>query len=481
MRKGAAEGESRRKAKGSSKQDRPKRPRKAKAVLERTPVVGWKTCDEDEIALRRWRGRTEILDVVSLNPDQAFFGAFRARSASGGAYEVEIRSLDRPINSCGCIDHRVNGLGTCKHIEGVLAALQRGKTRAFRAAAKSGSPKIEVFFDRGAGAATIVFPKSADEPALAVARAWLNPWLDDEGRLSQAPEKLEGLLAAWPTAPAEVKAALAVSRHFGSWLDRVRRENNRRAARAAFEADLALGHDTIDVLAHPLLPYQRLGAMHLAFGERVLLADDMGLGKTIQAIAACELLARRKGIARVLVVCPASLKAEWEEQIARFSQRPTRLVFGPRDERLAAYRAPVFFTVVNYEQVLSDADDINALLKPDIVVLDEAQRIKNWQTKTARRVKSLKRAVRLRADRHARRKPHRRALFDRPVSRSRDFRAAVSLQSRFLRTRRARPARRLQKSRRTARPGRSGHAEAAQGRGREGAAGTHGQNLTSCR
>ena len=40
--------------------------------------------------------------------------------------------------------------------------------------------------------------------------------------------------------------------------------------------------------------------------------------------------------------------------------------------------------------MLADADDINAILKPDIVVLDEAQRIKNWQTKTARKVKSLR-------------------------------------------------------------------------------------------
>jgi hypothetical protein len=347
MRKGVAEGGSRRKAPGSSEQDRPKRTRKAKAVLERKQVVGWKTSDEDEIDLRRWRGRTEILDVVPLDRDQGFYGQFRARSASGGAYEVEIRSLDKPINSCGCIDHRVNGLGTCKHVEGVLAALQRGKSRAFKAAAKTGSPKIEVFFDRVAGAASLVFPGDAEAPALAAARAWLNPWLDDDGRLSQAPEKLEDLFKAWPTAPAAVTSAMAVSRHFGPWLDRVRREKNRRAARAAFEADHALGHDTIDVLTYPLLPYQRLGVMHLAFGERALLADDMGLGKTIQAIAACELLARRKGVERVLVVCPASLKAEWEEQIARFSQRPTRLVFGPRNERLAAYRAPVFFTIVN--------------------------------------------------------------------------------------------------------------------------------------
>jgi superfamily II DNA or RNA helicase len=116
----------------------------------------------------------------------------------------------------------------------------------------------------------------------------------------------------------------------------------------------------------------------------------MGLGKTVQAIAACELLARRKGVARVLVVCPASLKAEWEEQVARFTERPAQSVFGPRAQRLHAYRNPQFFTIVNYEQVLPDAEDINTVLAPDIVVLDEAQRIKNWQTKTARRVKSLR-------------------------------------------------------------------------------------------
>ena len=146
----------------------------------------------------------------------------------------------------------------------------------------------------------------------------------------------------------------------------------------------------LELLRHPLLPYQREGMIHLAFGERALLADDMGLGKTVQAIAACEFLARRKGIARVLVVCPASLKAEWEEQIARFTDRPAQSVFGPRAARHAAYRAPPFFTIVNYEQVVSDAKSINEVLSPDVVVLDEAQRIKNWHTKTAREVKSLR-------------------------------------------------------------------------------------------
>ena len=113
-----------------------------------------------------------------------------------------------------------------------------------------------------------------------------------------------------------------------------------------------MAHASFDLLRLPLLPYQRDGMLHLAFGERALLADEMGLGKTVQAIAACELLARRKGIERVLVVCPASLKAEWEEQIARFADRAARSVFGARPARLSCYREPAFFTIVNYEQVL---------------------------------------------------------------------------------------------------------------------------------
>src|ERR1700687_4472251 len=106
-----------------------KKPRKARAVLDKPQQHGWRTTDEDEIALRRWRGRTEIVAIEPLEPEQPLFGTFRAQSGSGGFYEVEIRSLNGSVNSCGCIDHRVNGLGTCKHIEGALAALEGRRGR----------------------------------------------------------------------------------------------------------------------------------------------------------------------------------------------------------------------------------------------------------------------------------------------------------------------------------------------------------------
>jgi hypothetical protein len=116
----------------------------------------------------------------------------------------------------------------------------------------------------------------------------------------------------------------------------------------------------------------------------------MGLGKTIQAIAACALLHRLGKASRVLVVTPASLKTEWEEQIQRFTALPYQLVFGGRAERLKAYDAPPFFTIVNYEQMLRDSLDVNRRLKSDVVILDEAQRIKNWSTRTAQAIKRLR-------------------------------------------------------------------------------------------
>ena len=101
------------------------RDKAAWAVLERAPQSqGWNTTDEEEIALRNWRGRTDITTLEVVEPKQPIFGTFRIKSESSSIYEVEIRSLNARLNSCGCIDHRVNGLGTCKHIEGVLAVLR---------------------------------------------------------------------------------------------------------------------------------------------------------------------------------------------------------------------------------------------------------------------------------------------------------------------------------------------------------------------
>jgi hypothetical protein len=131
--------------------------------------------------------------------------------------------------------------------------------------------------------------------------------------------------------------------------------------------------------------------LHLAFNERALLADEMGLGKTIQAIAACALLHHLGKAQR-----PDRHARFAESRMGGANQNSPRLRLrldlrrarpAVKDLQRSGRRV---FTIANYEQIVADSLDINARLNPDIVILDEAQRIKNWSTKTAQAVKRLK-------------------------------------------------------------------------------------------
>ena len=441
--------------------------RKARAVLDRPVVQGWRTTDEDEIALRRWRGRTDIVAIEALEPEHAFFGTFRAQSGSGNSYEVEIRSLDAPRNSCGCIDHRVNGLGTCKHIEGVLAALHRRGARAFREALAHGSPRVEVFVDRAAGAAPQLTCPAAHTRGLNAARRWVASFLQPDGGLPPDADTIEALISAWRTAPADVRRCVRISRHFAPWVDRARRQSSREQARASFLAEVKAGTASFDLLHYPLLPYQREGMLHLAFAERALLADEMGLGKTVQAIAACELLARRNGVQRVLVVCPSLAQGGMggaDRALLGARGAPGLRASAGAARRLSRAR------LLHHRQLRAGVERRSRSQRDTSarrVVLDEAQRIKNWQTKTARQVKSL-------------RSPYAFVLTGTPVENRIDelysivqyldpelVGSAVPVQPRLLRARRARPSGRLSKSCRAARPAAAGDAAPAQVRRRD--------------
>ncbi|MCL4177558.1 MAG: SWIM zinc finger domain-containing protein [Verrucomicrobia bacterium] len=68
-------------------------------------------------------------------------------SGSGLSYSVELRDLAGRQTHCDCVDFRINGLGTCKHVEAVLLQLQARFRRLFNAAARTGSDRIELVLD----------------------------------------------------------------------------------------------------------------------------------------------------------------------------------------------------------------------------------------------------------------------------------------------------------------------------------------------
>ncbi|NQZ11251.1 MAG: DEAD/DEAH box helicase, partial [Algicola sp.] len=134
-------------------------------------------------------------------------------------------------------------------------------------------------------------------------------------------------------------------------------------------------------------PYQLEGVAFLAANGRGLLADDMGLGKTLQAIAGAMWLTHNSGAKKVLIVCPASLKHQWAREIEKFTGQSSQIIQGGPAKRHTQYKQDKTFFIVNYELVLRDLSVINTELAPDLMILDEAQRIKNWRTKIATAIK----------------------------------------------------------------------------------------------
>ncbi|MGH9631497.1 MAG: DEAD/DEAH box helicase [Bryobacteraceae bacterium] len=91
----------------------------------------------------------------------------------------------------------------------------------------------------------------------------------------------------------------------------------------------------------------------------------------------------------MLVIAPASVKYQWKTEIEKFTNLPAQIVDGLLPRRQALYASPAFFTLTSYELVLKDVRYMHEL-RPDLIVLDEAQRIRNWSTATARTIKQLK-------------------------------------------------------------------------------------------
>jgi superfamily II DNA or RNA helicase len=335
-----------------------------------------------QIQLRRQFGREQSYRLENVGA-HAIFSVFNVTNPqSGNTYRVHIRGIGAGDNYCSCPDFATNTLGTCKHIEFTLASLERkrGGVAALRAGFQP--PYSEVYLHYGAQR-EVRFRPGGECPA-GLARLAAKYFGLDGALLPEAFGRFETFLAEAGRHEHELRCHDDVL----AFIAEVRDAQRRRARIAeAFPRGIRSAAFK-NLLNVPLYDYQREGALFAARAGRSLLGDEMGLGKTVQAIAAAEIMARLFGVERVLIVCPTSLKHQWQREIRRFSRRTVEVVGGLRARRETHFAAEAFFKITNYDTIYRDLDLIEAW-SPDLVVLDEAQRIKNWNTRTARSVKKI--------------------------------------------------------------------------------------------
>jgi superfamily II DNA or RNA helicase len=337
---------------------------------------------EEQIDLRRQRARSANFQIENLGKNRVFSDYKVTNPQTRGQYTVTVRGFDTGDNACTCPDFKSNTLGTCKHIEAVLERLQSDGEPVKRRKAVVTRPEVTLDYSAALLRLRVQLPPRHSDPLDQLAKRFFDPagyWNGKHGHSE--------LVAAIESVPEQV----TVMSDAMDFIDRA--VERRDLARREQELLAELDHDpetasSRHLLKIPLYDFQARGAVFLACRVRSILGDDMGLGKTPQTLAAIELLARERGIRRVLVVAPASVKYQWEGEIRKFTDRSVQVVEGLKDAREEQYVQDAFYKLVNYEQVVRDLDLMNAW-RPDVVVLDEAQRIKNWESKTSRAVKKL--------------------------------------------------------------------------------------------
>ncbi len=340
------------------------------------------TLEEWQVALRRQFAHKQNFKVKNIGNHPVFSDFLVHNPKSGNEYKVAIRDYEFGMNFCSCPDFRKNGLGTCKHIEYVLKGLKenkkndkywlKGYSRPYTSVSLKYGNERKVFLRIGTN-------KSDEFASLA------KDFFDKNGFLKQD---------AYDNIQTFLEKARDLSPDFVIYQDALDyiievREKNQRNKKLDKLFPKGINSDYFNGLIKAnLYPYQREGVLFAARSGKVLIADDMGLGKTIQAIAATELLAKEFSISNVLIICPTSLKYQWKNEIEKFIGRSAKVIEGSLDKRKFQYLDDSFYKIASYGVALNDIDYLNRAFF-DLVIIDEAQRIKNWKTKTSQNLKKL--------------------------------------------------------------------------------------------
>jgi len=343
---------------------------------EDMPLEQW------QIALRKQFAQKQNFRLKNIGDEPIFSEFIVTNPETGGEYRVAIRGKRLGDNYCSCPDFAVNTLGTCKHIEFTLAKLER-KRGGKKAFAEGFQPTYSEVYLRYGAKREVIFSSGTKCPGYLLKLA--SRYFDKYGVL-----KPQGY-SQFDTFIRKAGAIKHDLRYYEDTIEFVAQVRDQAVLKKRIEKAFPGGANSTalrKLLKVSLYPYQRKGALFAAKAGRSLIADDMGLGKTIQAIAVVEILAGTVGLERVLIISPTSVKHQWKQEIEKFCNRSVEVVEGSLAKRAGLYSTGSFYKIINYEVVHRDLDLI-CNWAPEMIILDEAQRIKNWKTRRAQSVKKL--------------------------------------------------------------------------------------------
>lgn len=331
--------------------------------------------EEWQVALRQQQAMREqfVIGEVSELYSPGEYSVRNPRSRS--QYKVIYRGAYSPWNYCSCPDFRTSGLGTCKHVEGVKLWLQaEGKE------VHSEEPDYtSVYMDyRGERCIRIRMGEAHRKEFSLLAREYF-----DQAYILR-PE-------AYVCFDSFLEKARAIDPSFRCYPDALEEIISRRERlnRATLIESIYTDEAIDALLTTKLYPYQKEGVRFAVKAGKAIIADEMGLGKTVQAICCAEIYLRQKMAESVLIVCPNSLKYQWKSEIERWTATDKVLIIeGYASRRLESYGASVSYKIVSYQSLANDIKSLGRL-STDLLIMDEVQRLKNWNTQLAQAVRRI--------------------------------------------------------------------------------------------
>ena len=363
---------------------------KKKSQAVRIPKISW-VVKPDGMEIKQWQralrkqvAAEETMGVSAVD-ERNVPGEYEVRNPqTHQTYKVVYRGEDSPWNYCSCMDFKTNHLCTCKHIEKVRLWISETKGKRVHKELPAYT-SVYLSYTEGRQVKIRVGSDHHEEFMKLAAQ-----YFDAEGVMfSYAYDDYDKLLIQ----ASEIDSSF---RFYQDAIDFIleQREQKFRSQLISKYTDKRLD----ELLTVSLYPYQKEGIRFAFEKGRSIIADEMGLGKTIQAIGTAELL-RKEGLAeQILIVCPTSLKYQWQREIERFAKNQdssldhplTLVIEGNPMKRKEQYASNVPYKIVSYNCMSNDVKMWGSL-ETEVLIMDEVQRLKNWKTQismAARKVHS---------------------------------------------------------------------------------------------